>query len=131
MKKTAILFLTALTFLSSCSKDDDNNSEEPSNTSRTLQYNVTGNFSGNLYVTYTTAGGGTTNDQVTAFPWNKEITYNANVTAANIVVTGNGGTAGQQVTLIIKRGGTAVGSPIVSTANSSGSFNQGASPVVF
>lgn len=128
MKKLAILFIMALTVFSSCSKDDDN---KTLNTSRTLQYKVTGNFSGNLYVSYTTASGGTSNDQVALFPWDKEITYNSNVTAANIVISGNGGTAGQQVTLIIKRGGTAVGSPTVATADASGGFTKAAPVVVF
>lgn len=127
MKKIAFILLTASTFFSSCSKDDDNGP----NTSRTLQYNITGNFSGNLYASYTTAGGGTSNDPVTSLPWNKEITFNTSVTAANIVISGNGGATGQQVTLIIKRGGNTIGSPTVATADASGSFTKAAPVVIF
>lgn len=129
MKRITWLSLTALTLFCSCSKDDTN---ETPNTSRTLQYSLTGNFAGSmLVVSYTTAGGGTSNEQVTRLPWDKEITYNATVTAANIAVSGNGGTAGQQVTLIVKRGGTAVVAPTVATADASGSFAKAAPVVVF
>ena len=129
MKKLTILLLAVFTLFASCRKDDDN---EPVNTSRTLQYNLTGNFSGSsLIVSFTTATGGTSNEPINILPWNKEVTYNANVTAANIAVSGNGGTPGQKVTLIIKRGGVDVGAPIVATADASGSFTKAAPAVVF
>lgn len=129
MKKIALILLALLTFFYSCSKDDDN---ETINTSRTLHYSLTGNFSGtNLIVSYTTANGGTSNEQINILPWDREITYNSNVTAANIVVSGNGGTAGQQVTLIIKKGNTMIGTPTVATADASGSFTKAAPVVVF
>ncbi|MEJ5995940.1 hypothetical protein WG904_16040 [Pedobacter sp. Du54] len=129
MKKIALIVFTLLTFFYSCSKDDD---KETINTSRTLHYSLTGNFSGtNLIVSYTTANGGTSNEQINILSWDREITYNSNVTAANIAVSGNGGTAGQQVTLIIKRGNIVVGTPTVATADASGSFTKAAPVVVF
>ncbi|WP_313101669.1 hypothetical protein [Epilithonimonas sp.] len=128
MKKIALILFVSLMLFSSCNKDDDN---ETINTSRTLHYSLTGNFSGtNLIVSFTTANGGTSNEQINILPWDREITYNSNVTAANIAVSGNGGTAGQQVTLIIKRGNT-VGTPTVATADASGSFTKAAPVVVF
>lgn len=129
MKKTALIFFALLTFFASCSKDDDN---ETINTSRILYYNLTGNFSGtNLIVSYTTANGGTGNEKINTLPWDREITYNLNVTAANIAVSGNGGTAGQQITLIIKKGNTVIGTPTVATADASGSFTKAAPVVIF
>lgn len=129
MKKIALILFVSLMLFSSCNKDDDN---ETINTSRTLHYGLTGNFSGtNLIVSFTTANGGTSNEQINILPWDREITYNSNVTAANIAVSGNGGTAGQQVTLIIKRGNTVIGTPTVATADASGSFTKAAPVVVF
>ena len=127
MKNIFVLLLTALVFFSSCNKDDD----DSVNKSRTLLYNATGNFSGTLYMSYTTAAGGTANEQVTSLPWNKEITFDSSVTAANIVLSGAGGTAGQQITLTIKRGGAVVGSPTIATADATGSFAKAAPVVIF
>ena len=118
--------MAALSFFVACSKDDD----KPSgNSSRTLQYQVTGNFSGSLYASYTTASGGTANDPIT-LPWNKEITFASGVTAATIVISGNGGIAGQQVTIVVKRGGSQISST-PATADGYGSFSKAAPPVVF
>ncbi|MES2651842.1 MAG: hypothetical protein V4663_08880 [Bacteroidota bacterium] len=127
MKKLTIAFITALTIFASCKKDKDN---KPNTSSRTLRYEVTGNFTGTVIASYTTAAGSTANDQIT-LPWNKEVNYASSVTAAIILVTGNGGVAGQKVTVVIKRGGTQVGTPIEAVAGSSGSFSQPAPVVVF
>ncbi|SCY36758.1 hypothetical protein [Flavobacterium caeni] len=127
MKKIALLLFTAYA-LCSCDKDDDHQDVA---LSRTLTYDLSGTFSGSLFASYTNAGGGTTNEELTSLPWHKEITFNAGVTAANIVISGNGGTAGQQVTLVIKRGGVAIGAPVTATADASGSFSRAAPVVVF
>lgn len=127
MKKLALAFVVVLTVLVSCKKDEKKN-PEPS--SRTLRYEITGNFTGSLVASYTTASGGTSNDQVT-LPWNKEINYAQSVTAAILAVSGSGGTAGQKVTVVIKRGGVQVGETIEAIAGSSGGFTKAAAPVVF
>ncbi len=127
MKTFTIALITALTFFASCSNDEDN---EPQNTSRTLRYELTGNFSGsNIIAAYTTASGGTVTEQITSLPWNKEITFDSTVGGANMVVSGAGGTAGQQVTLVIKRGGNQVGTPTTATADAGGTFTI-SSPVI-
>lgn len=129
MKKMAFLTLASLTLFTSCSKDED---QLTVNTSRTLVYSVSGNFSGtNLIVSYTTANGGTSNEQLTSLPWNKQVEYNSSVTAAIIAVSGNGGVAGQQITLTVKRGNTVIGTPTIATADASGSFTKAAPVVVF
>lgn len=117
----------ALTIFVSCKKTKDTG---PGNSSRTLRYEITGNFAGTLIASYTTATGGIANDEVTSMPWNKEITYSSNVTAAVISLSGTGGVTGQKATLIIKRGGSQVGSPIEVTANSSGAFPPQSSPAI-
>jgi hypothetical protein len=127
MKKLALAFVVVLTVLVSCKKDEK---KYPEPSSRTLRYEITGNFTGSLVASYTTASGGTSNDQVT-LPWNKEINYAQSVTAAILAVSGSGGTAGQKVTVVIKRGGVQVGETIEAIAGSSGGFTKAAAPVVF
>ncbi len=128
MNKLAITVIAVLAMLVACKKDDD---KGPDNSSRTIRYEVTGNFTGSLYASYTTAAGGTANEQVSSLPWNKEVSYGTNVTAAIIAVSGNGGVAGQQVTVVIRRGGNQVGAPMAVVANGSGGFSKAAPVVVF
>lgn len=127
-KKLTFAFIAALAIFVSCKKDDD---KAPDNSSRTIRYEVTGNFTGTFIASYTTAGGGTINDQIPALPWNKEINYEKKVTAAILAVVGNGGVAGQTITVVIKRGGNQVGTPLNVVANSSGAFSASAPVIVF
>lgn len=127
MRTFTIVLIAALAAFASCNNDDDN---EPQNKSRTLRYELTGNFSGtNVIAAYTTASGGTVTEQITALPWNKEITFDATVGGASMVVSGAGGTAGQQVALTIKRGGNQVGTPTSATVDAGGTFTI-SSPVI-
>jgi hypothetical protein len=119
----SLLVVSYLLFFSSC---DDSSPEAPS---RTIKYEVTGNFSGAVFASYTTASGGTNNESA-SLPWSKEITYASNVTAAIIAISGNGGTAGQQLTIVVKKGNTQVSSTPI-TAGSQGSFSQSAPVVTF
>lgn len=129
MNKLAIVLLLVLTTFASCDKDPDNNN--PGNSSRTIKYEVTGNFSSIITAAYTPASGGVTSEDVTSLPWSKEITYAASVSGASIGITGGGGLPGQKVTLVIKRGGSPVGTPIEQTVNSSGVFSISGQPIVF
>ena len=130
MKKMKAYFLLVLiasmTFLS-CEKDKDDNNN---NTSRVIKYEVSGNYTGSLIASYTTASGGTTNETMPALPWSKEVTYASNVTAAILAVTGNGGVAGQKVTVIVKKGGSQISSTVM-TAETSGSFSKPTPTVTF
>lgn len=127
MKTLSIALITILTVFASCGNDEDT---EPRNSSRTLRYELTGNFSGsNIISAYTTASGGTVTEQINSFPWNKEITFDSTVGGANIVISGAGGIAGQQVTLVIKRGGSLLGTPTTATADAGGTFTI-SSPVI-
>jgi hypothetical protein len=118
LKCRALLLIMLLSF--SCNKDNDDR-----NTSRVVTYELNGNFTGAKFASYTTAAGGTANDPVTALPWSKEITYDARVTAASFAISGNGGTTGQQVTLVIKKGVSII-STTTATADNSGSFTRSA-----
>lgn len=115
--------MALLVFGVACDKDDKE-------LSRTISYELAGNYTGSLIASYTTATGGTNNDPVTALPWNKEITYDSNVTAAIFAISGNGGTTGQQVTVVVKRGSTLV-STTVATADASGSFSKPVPTIIF
>jgi hypothetical protein len=126
MRYIIFLFFTVAVISSACKKDNENNNA----TSRILKYEVSGSYSGGLIASYTTASGGTANETITSLPWSKEITYAANVSAAIIAVTGNGGLVGQQVVVIVKTGGSQVSST-TATADNSGSFSQPAPVVTF
>ena len=126
MQKRILWIAFALILFSGCKKDNTTNN----NSSRTLRYEITGNYSGSLVASYTTATGGTANETVTTLPWAKEITYASSVTAADIAIAGNGGTVGQQVTVIVKRGGTQVSST-TTTADNAGSLSRSAPVIVF
>jgi hypothetical protein len=127
MRQIITILGISLVFLISCAKPKpvDNPTDQ-----RILRYEVSGNFTGALFASYTTASGGTANEQVTSLPWVKEVAYASNVSAAIIAVSGNSGAAGQQITVVVKKGGTQVSSTPV-TANSSGSFTQAAPVVTF
>jgi hypothetical protein len=129
MKKIAIALIIVLTVFSSCSKDDDNGINL---SSRSIRYELTGNFTGNNIITaYTTASGGTITEQITSLPWTKEITFDAGVSGSNITISGAGGMEGQQATLIVKKGGNPVGSPTTATVDARGIFTIVGPVVVF
>lgn len=109
----------------SCEKD-----KEKGSSSRTVKFEVSGTFSGFLVINYTTASGGSVNEEITTLPWSKEITYAGNVTAAGFGIGGSGGTAGQAISIVVKRGGSQVSST-PATANSAGSISAAAPVVVF
>jgi len=128
MKNSIFALFMVLAVFVSCKKDSD---KKPDNSSRTIRYEITGNFTGpTLFASYTSAGGGTANDPI-VLPWTKEITYSSNVAAAIIAISGNGGVAGQKVTIVVKRGGNQVGAPIDALADASGSFSKSAPAIVF
>ncbi|MCU0322440.1 MAG: hypothetical protein MUE72_08490 [Chitinophagaceae bacterium] len=116
-RKIKLVVFTLLPLFLSCSDRED---ASPSNNSRTLQFEITGNFSGQIIASYTGATGNTINEQLTSIPWLKEINYNANVTAAVIGVSGSGGMANQEVSLVIKKGGVQISAPLIFKANSAG-----------
>lgn len=126
MKQCISALLWVVLLFTACSKDE----KPTNNSSRTLQFEISGNYTGNIFASYTTAAGGTANETVGTVPWRKEVTYTSGVSAAIIAVSGNGGTVGQQVSVVVKRGNTQVSST-TATADNSGSFSRSAPVVVF
>jgi hypothetical protein len=116
--KTAALVLTLAFTAVSCSSDNDNNSE-PGTASRDVKYEITGNFTGELDVTYMEKSGAPLIEDVLALPWIKEFTANADSDGALVHTSGLGGVAGQTVTAKIYVGGKVV-SELTGTANSDG-----------
>ncbi len=124
--KLFLVLILGLSFFGmSCDKDKDQGGS-----SRTVKFELSGTFNGFLVLSYTTASGGATTEEVTALPWSKEITYASNVTAAGFGVGGSGGTAGQTVSIVVKRGGSQISST-PATANSAGGISAAAPSVVF
>ncbi|RYY55521.1 MAG: hypothetical protein EOO09_10240 [Chitinophagaceae bacterium] len=121
-----LVVVVACIGLGSCGKDKDGS---PAEGSRNLRYEISGSYSGTLFAAYTGAEGNTTNEEI-SLPWVKELTYAGNVTAANIGVAGNGGLAGQTVTIVIKRGNVVVSTTSAITG-SSGGMAQAAPVVIF
>ncbi len=116
--KTAALALTLVFTTISCSSDNDNDSE-PVTASRDVKYEITGNFTGELDATYMEKSGAPLIEDVTALPWTKEFTANADSDGALVHTSGFGGVAGQTVTAKIYVGGKVV-SELTGTANSDG-----------
>ena len=122
-----LVLIASVTFLS-CEKDKDDNNNN--NTSRVVRYEISGNYTGSQTVVYTTASGGTTNETITTLPWIKDITYASTVNGAAIALTGTGGTAGQSVSLVVKRTGS---SPLTTpgTADANGIISVASPAITF
>ncbi|MDD5150468.1 MAG: hypothetical protein PHC28_08280 [Flavobacterium sp.] len=100
-----ITFSLILLIITSCSKDDNNSSTNE----KTIKYEITGNYSGQLLVIYNDNVSGNTTVTVSSLPWSKTINYPSNV--LGIGIGGNGivgklGTAGQTVSVKIYNGTT-------------------------
>jgi hypothetical protein len=115
--KTAALVLTLAFTAVSCSSDNDNN--EPVTASRDVKYEITGNFTGELDVTYMEKSGAPLIEDVPALPWTKEFTADPGSDGALVHTSGLGGVAGQTVTAKVYVGGKVV-SELTGTANSDG-----------
>lgn len=102
MKKRITTFFTILliVIIVSCSSDDSSN---PSPT-KTAKFEITGNFTGHIFVVYNNNVTGNTTETITSLPWSKTITYPDNVTGIGIsgnAVLQNPGVVGQNVSLKI------------------------------
>ncbi len=116
--KTAALVLTFAFTAVSCSSDDNNDTGAVAG-SRDVKYEITGNFTGELDVTYMEKSGAPLIEDVPSLPWTKEFTANPDSDGALLHTGGGGGVAGQTVTAKIYVGGKVV-SELTGTANSDG-----------
>jgi hypothetical protein len=106
MKRRFTLFIS-ISFLllfnlvmSSCSTD----SATPTNKSRNVKFELTGNYTGKITVAYTLANGGTQAFSDIKLPWTKEVVYES--TVGGLGFSGNGeislsNVPGQTVTINI------------------------------
>lgn len=116
MKKTFLITLTAFlaiafTFMS-CKKDDT--PDEPRKNSRSVKYEITGNYTGKLNIVTNSNIGTMDSYNDISIPWTKELTYPNNVIFVGI--GGNSstaGAAGQTVTLKVYSGGNLIYTKIV------------------
>ena len=126
MKKLFYLFtiVTSLV-LTSCSSDDDSGS----GSSRDIKYEITGNFTSPLDVTYIAASGGATSTEVTSLPWTLSFTADASSSGATFNAGGSG-TPGQTISLKVYQGGE-LKSTTNAVANSDGIIVATAPAVTF
>lgn len=112
-----VLFATAL---AACSKD-------PVSTSKLVKYEITGNFTGKLTVTYTDNTGATSLLQNVSLPWSKEVSYPASVLSVGVGAQATVlGTAGQTASMKIYYKNAAV----KSTSATAGSLGELVLPAI-
>lgn len=99
--KTALTIL-AVTFASSCSKDDDKTSPADS---RNVKYEISGNATGTFDATYITGSGSGANETPASLPWSKEIVVQNSVTTVTLNSAVIGATPGKTITAKIYVGG--------------------------
>ena len=114
----------------SCSSDDNDNGNNSGTGSRDVKYEVTGNFTGKLSVTYMEKGGNVSSEDITKLPWTKEFTAEAKSMGATVSADGYGGVAGQQLTAKMYVGGK-LENELTQTANSDGIIVVSLTPYVF
>ena len=125
MKKLFLFILTAIS-LSSCSNDDSGGYDD----SRTIRYQVDGNYTGTMSTSYTTNSGGAGIEEFSALPWSMLILFEKQVPSAVMAVSGSGGVQGQTLTVEVYQNDELI-STHEGTATSNGSILIGTSPIVF
>ena len=130
MSKSSTLFyailLIAFSVFVSCKKTKS--TIEPDTTPapiKSAKFEISGNYSGHLFVVYNDNVSGNTTVTVTSLPWSKTIDYPSNVLGIGIggnFITGNAGAAGQVANVKIYTGSTVVKSGSA-TADANGLIN--------
>ncbi|GGF19166.1 hypothetical protein [Flavobacterium limi] len=115
--KQIMLMLTLVFTFASCSSDDNDN--DSVNKSRDVKYEVTGNYTGQLDVTYMEKSGAPLIEDITSLPWTKEFTADADSDGALVHTSGYGGIKDQTVTAKVYVGGKVV-SELTGKADSEG-----------
>ena len=123
--KRAIFFLLAgFITLAACKK----NKVDPGNpATRTVKYEITGNFSGKLTIVYNDNVNGNTVLNNISLPWTRELTYTQNVAAIGIQAqAASTGMPGQTATMKIY----AAGKPVKSSAAVAGALGEMVLPAI-
>ncbi|NOU38716.1 MAG: hypothetical protein HOO89_08380 [Ferruginibacter sp.] len=123
-------FLSFVFTLFSCKKDDIIPKPSPI---KSAKFEITGTYSGNIFLVYNNNLSGNTTLTITSLPWSKTIDYASNVQGIGIsgnAVFQSGGSIGQTASLKIYNGNNIVAqSNKISDAN--GVFNFDALAYVF
>lgn len=128
--KIYITFFSILTLvLFSCDNGGDSNGN-PTGNRRNVRFEVSGNYTGFLSVSYITASGGGTAETISALPWTKSVQYQTSVPSTAISVAGTGGVSGQTLTVKVFSGDVEVSSTPV-TAMATGQIAASAPSLVF
>lgn len=97
---------------------------------RDVTFELTGNFSGSISVTYLQADGGVSPETIPGLPWTKTVSYQPSVLSTLITLVGINGTAGQSITVRVVAGGKQQSSTI-GTADATGRVAISSPVVIF
>lgn len=130
MSKSSSLFyatlLIAFSLFVSCKKTKSSIEPDPTPAPiKSAKFEISGNYSGHLFVVYNDNVSGNTTLTVTSLPWSKTIDYPSTVLGIGIganSLTGNAGAAGQVATMKIYSGSTVVKNTSA-TADANGLLN--------
>ncbi|MBA9074718.1 hypothetical protein GGR22_002891 [Flavobacterium gossypii] len=127
MKKrlTAFFAILLIAITISCSSDDSNGNGGNPSPNKTAKFEITGNFTGHIFIVYNNNVTGNTTETITSLPWSKTINYQDNVTGIGIsgnAVLQNPGVVGQNVSLKIYHNNSIVRQSN-KIADSNGSFS--------
>lgn len=129
----AALFTACLVFVS-CKKTKSTIEPDPTPAPiKSAKFEISGNYSGHLFVVYNDNVSGNTTLTVTSLPWSKTIDYPTAVLGIGIganSLTGNSGAAGQVATMKIYNGNAVVKSTSA-TADANGLLNLSTLAYVF
>lgn len=106
----AVIAILMITLTTSCG-NDDNYTPTPTPI-KSAKFEITGNYSGPIFIVYNDNVTGNTSLTITSLPWSKTIDYPNTVTGIGIsgnAITSNSSFAGQTASLKIFRGTTVVG----------------------
>lgn len=133
MKTIKAIFTILVIFsITSCNNDDDIQIPQP-DPIKSAKFEITGNYSGPIFVVYNDNVTGNTTLTITSLPWSKTIDYPNTVTGIGIsgnAITSNSSFAGQTASLKICRGTTVVGQSN-KIADVNGLFNFDALAYIF
>lgn len=114
MKTIKVFFAILLIAITvSCSSDDgDGNTVPLPSPIKVAKFQITGNYTGHIFVVYNNNVTGNTTETITSLPWSKTIEYPSNVMGIGIsgnAVMQNPGIAGQNASLKIYYNNEVVG----------------------
>ena len=105
-EKKFLLVLTIAMIFCACKKDNPTPAK-----SRSVKFEITGNYTGHILVAYTDNITGTRTLTVTSLPWTKESTFSAETLGVGLggnTLSANTGMPGQTVTVKIYSAGSVV-----------------------